>query len=140
MELTLEPTFSGYIRRAADRLQLVTACMSGTLHQIPRFPHEHELSHLARSGNIFVYSLPATGFGQWNDGKSWIHVGYENRLRVEREHHGPDALWKKTGSVPMRGVSHYIVSYYKVTDILDGTREGLSQSLKSQGIKCRPPP
>lgn len=109
-EPTLQPTLIGYIETTQDRCLLFEACLSGLLHHIPRFPRQCELQRLIRSGNIFVYADPPTGPGPWDDGKNRIFVGREDILRIEREHSGPDALMKKSGTILLAGVLHHFVS------------------------------
>lgn len=91
---TLYPTLVGYIETDQDKSSIIDACLSGDLHHIPRFP-QHELRHLIRSGNIFVFADYPTGNGHWNDGKSWTLVGWENGLHIEREHDGPQRPYEE---------------------------------------------
>ena len=117
----LYPTTVGYIETDQDKSSIIDACLSGELCHIPRFPQQRELRHLIRSGNIFVFADYPTGSGDWNDGKSWTLVGWENGLRIEREHNRPNALMKKSGTLVHLGVSHHFVCYYKIKHVLNGT-------------------
>lgn len=121
-----------------DKLLVLEACLSGKVHHLPRFPWQQELQHVVRSGNIFVYEKNATDAGEWDDGRHWVFIRYEHGFRVEHEHSTSDALMKTSGSIVLRGVRHYIISYYKVEDALSGTLKTPSQDPDLRGILLRP--
>ena len=113
---TLQPTYFGHIATKRDACLLLQACLSGQLHHTSRLPWEDELQNVVCSGNIFVYTDIHTGTGRWNDGRDWAFLGREDGFLVEREHFGGDSLFKKSGSIVVQGVAHYVVSYYKAKD------------------------
>lgn len=110
------------------------------MHHVPRFPRRHELYHVIRSGNVFVYTEIVTGTRDWVDGKDWVLVRHGNGLRMERERGstGPYTLMKMSGSISVRGVRHDIVSYYKLGDILEETLERPSQNSNLRRVPLHP--
>ena len=130
---TLQPTFVGHVANSEDALLVVEACLSGKMHHISRFPRQNELQGLVQSGNTFVYADVPTGKGDWDHGKNWMVLGREDGILIQREHFGPDGLFKKSGSFIVQGLHHNIVSYYKMEDTLGKTsKDGnmLNEALK----------
>ena len=129
----LQPTFVGHVANLNDALLVVEACLSGTMHHISRFPRQNELPSLVRSGNTFVYAEVPTGEGDWDHGKSWMILGHEDGLYIQRDHLQSDVLFKKSASVIVQGIRHNIVSYYKVEDTMEDSFEDgniLNEALK----------
>lgn len=125
---TLYPTLVGYIETDQDKSSIIDACLSGDLHHIPRFPQQHELRHLIRSGNIFVLQIIQLG----TDIGMMAKVGHLWDGKMDCISNGstmdPDALMKKSGTLIHEGVSQHFVSYYKIKHILNGTLKRPSQT------------
>lgn len=66
----LEPSCE-YVASTQDALILFEACLTGTLHLIPRRPYFRERSRLVRSGDIFIYKEQFSGIRRWIDGVTW---------------------------------------------------------------------
>ena len=115
---TLQPTFIGHVANLEDALLVVEACLSGTMHHLYRFPRDDELQDLVGSGNTFVFAEFVTGKGDWDHGKSWMVLGREDGILIQREHMGSNGFFKKSGSFMVQGTRHHIVSYYKVGDTI----------------------
>ncbi|KAM3066499.1 Global transcription regulator sge1 [Clarireedia jacksonii] len=143
----LSPTFQEHIASTHDALLLFEACLTGHLNHVARRPHDRERSSLIKSGNVFIYEERSSGIKGWTDRVPWspssvLESGYgfslNNRsfdqsnlgnLNKETEHsligslvdsYGfkEDGLVKKTVSVTVGGVSHHLVSYYTVADVI----------------------
>lgn len=106
-------------------------CLSGVLPHAPRYPGEDELQNLVRSGHAFVYADPATGTGNWDDGKEWEYLRDEDGFRIERQGYSRDGLYKRSMSIVEKGVPHQIVSYYRLADAVESYSEegGVLKSL-----------
>ena len=110
----LQPTFVGHVTNLEDALLVVEACLSGAMYHIYRFPRQDELQGLVGSGNTYVYAEIPTGKGDWGHGQTWMVLGREDGILIQRERYGSDGLFKKSGSFIVQGIRHSIVSYYKV--------------------------
>ena len=44
---------------------LFEACLDGSLHHVPRRPHDRERSSLIKSGSVFIYEENASGIKRW---------------------------------------------------------------------------
>ena len=116
-------------------------------HHIYRFPRQDELQGLVGSGNTFVFAEVPTGKGDWDHGKTWIILGREDGILIQREHFGPDGLLKMSGSFIVQGIRHSIVSYHKVDNtvrqsskagnILNEAMKRPSQDPRLEGISLR---
>lgn len=86
--------------------------------------------------------------GSYSDGQSGSYAGERNTpAEIERQLIGSlvdsygfkeDGLVKKTMSVTVQGVTHHLVSYYLVNDVLDNHLRTPSQTDNLQYIKPRP--
>ena len=82
---TLQPTWFGHVSTARDALILFEACLTGTLHHVPRRPHDRERSSLIKSGNVFIYEENASGIKRWTDGVPWSPSRILGNFLVYRE-------------------------------------------------------
>ena len=82
---SLEPTWLGYISTTKDAVILFEACLDGTLHQVPRRPHDRERSSLIKSSHVFIYEENASGIKRWTDGISWSPSRILGNFLVYRE-------------------------------------------------------
>ncbi|KAF4471704.1 Gti1 Pac2 family [Fusarium albosuccineum] len=142
------PIFRGHIASTTDALVLFGACLSGSLKHIPRRIHNHEYQDLIRSGNVFIYEEHSSGIKIWTDGVSWSPRYSLGNFDIYREledpfssaidpgvggkyaAHAPSSspidlcplkpkgLVKKTISITLQGITHHLVSYYNVDDLL----------------------
>ncbi len=113
---SFRPTYIGLGETKKDARLLFTACLSGILRHAPRYPKGDELQSLIRSGHIFVYADPATGIRNWDDGKEWEYLRDEDGFRIERQGSSRDGLYKRSMSIVKKGVTHHIVSYYRLVE------------------------
>ena len=81
----LGPTWEGHVWTTTDALKLFEACLDGTLHHVPRRPHDRERSSLIRSGNVFIYEENASGIKRWTDGVPWSPSRILGNFLVYRE-------------------------------------------------------
>ncbi len=135
----LRPTYLGLIATEEDARLILAACLSGELPHAARYPRGNELQNLVRSGHAFVYADPATGTGNWDDGKDWEYLGDEDGFRIECQGSSRDRLYKRSISIIENGVTHHMVSYYRLVDAVESYSEegGVLKSLTrpSQEIK-----
>ncbi|KZF21290.1 hypothetical protein L228DRAFT_203400, partial [Xylona heveae TC161] len=83
--MSLQPTYQGYVATTQDALVLFEACLNGTLHHVPRRPHDRERSSLIRSGCVFIYEENASGIKRWTDGVPWSPSRILGNFLVYRE-------------------------------------------------------
>lgn len=105
----LRPTYIGLIETEEDARLLLTACLSGVLPHTPRYPY----------GDDLQYADPAAGTGNWDDGKDWEYLRDEDGFRIERQGSSRDGLYKRSISIVEKGVTHHIVSHYKLVDAVE---------------------
>ncbi|KAK5134802.1 hypothetical protein LTR08_006034 [Meristemomyces frigidus] len=212
----LHPTFEGFVSSSTDSLLLFEACLSGTLHHVPRRPHDRERSSLIRSGSVFIYEENASGIKRWTDGVAWSPSRIldnfliyrelekpfgpgEKKRAMKRKHSNvsgesyprrasdedgnratstlltptepvnqsviksgmsgdqdkelersligslvdsygfrPNGLVKKTMSVSINGITHHMVSYYKVDDVINKMLQRPESDPRMQGLMIRP--
>ncbi len=115
----LQPTYIGLVKTKEDARLLLRDCQSGVLSHAPRYPRADELQNLVRSGHTFVYTDPATGTGNWDDGKDWEYLHDEDVFRIERQGSSRDGLYKRSMSIIEKGVTRYIMSYYTLVDAVE---------------------
>ena len=82
---SLRPTWFGHVATAKDALVLFEACLNGTLHHVPRRPHDRERSSLIKSGYVFIYEENASGIKRWTDGVPWSPSRILGNFLVYRE-------------------------------------------------------
>ncbi|KAI4148145.1 MAG: hypothetical protein LQ340_005216 [Diploschistes diacapsis] len=82
---SLQPTWFGHVATTRDALILFEACLTGTLHHVPRRPHDRERSHLIKSGFVFIYEENASGIKRWTDGVPWSPSRILGNFLVYRE-------------------------------------------------------
>ena len=82
---SLQPTWFGHVTTARDALVLFEACLNGTLHHVPRRPHDRERSQLIKSGCVFIYEENASGIKRWTDGVPWSPSRILGNFLVYRE-------------------------------------------------------
>ncbi|KAI9826231.1 MAG: hypothetical protein M1819_007398 [Sarea resinae] len=82
---SLQPTFQGHVATTQDALILFEACLNGTLHHVPRRPHDRERGNLIRSGCVFIYEENASGIKRWTDGVPWSPSRILGNFLVYRE-------------------------------------------------------
>ena len=82
---SLQPTWFGHVATARDALILFEACLNGTLHHVPRRPHDRERSQLIKSGCVFIYEENASGIKRWTDGVPWSPSRILGNFLVYRE-------------------------------------------------------
>jgi hypothetical protein len=81
----LSPTFYGHIASTQDALLLFEACLSGTINQVARRPHDRERASLIKSGNVFIYEEHSSGIKRWTDGVAWSPSRILGNFLVYRE-------------------------------------------------------
>ena len=81
----LRPTWLGHVSTTNDALILFEACLDGTLHHVPRRPHDRERSSLIKSGHVFIYEENASGIKRWTDGVPWSPSRILGNFLVYRE-------------------------------------------------------
>lgn len=132
----VRPTFvGGYIRNQHDMLLLTEACLQGKLYHIPRGPRLAERQHLCQSGYIFVFEENSSGITEWEDGLVWKSRVDKDGLQIS--HTENMALVKKSGKVMYHGITHYVVSYYKTEDWLEGNLKSLWEDPKLSKLSIR---
>ena len=82
---SLQPTWFGHVTTARDALVLFEACLNGTLHHVPRRPHDRERGQLIKSGCVFIYEENASGIKRWTDGVPWSPSRILGNFLVYRE-------------------------------------------------------
>lgn len=82
---SLQPTWFGHVTTARDALILFEACLNGTLHHVPRRPHDRERGQLIKSGCVFIYEENASGIKRWTDGVPWSPSRILGNFLVYRE-------------------------------------------------------
>jgi hypothetical protein len=82
---SLQPTWFGHVQTSKDALILFEACLNGTLHHVPRRPHDRERSGLIKSGCVFIYEENASGIKRWTDGVPWSPSRILGNFLVYRE-------------------------------------------------------
>ncbi len=70
--------------------------------------------------------------GNWDDGKEWECLRDEDGFRIERQGSSRDGLYKRSISIVEKGVTHHVVSYYKLVDAVESYSEeaGVLKSLE----------
>lgn len=81
----LQPTWYGHVSTTRDALVLFEACLNGTLHHVPRRPHDRERANLIKSGSVFIYEENASGIKRWTDGVPWSPSRILGNFLVYRE-------------------------------------------------------
>ena len=82
---SLQPTWTGHVNNTRDALLLFEACLNGSLHHVPRRPHDRERTMLIKSGSVFVYEENASGIKRWTDGVPWSPSRILGNFLVYRE-------------------------------------------------------
>ena len=82
---SLQPTWTGYVNNTREALMLFEACLNGSLHHVPRRPHDRERSSLIKSGSVFIYEENASGIKRWTDGVPWSPSRILGNFLVYRE-------------------------------------------------------
>lgn len=82
---SLTPTWTGHVTTTRDALVLFEACLNGTLHHVPRRPHDRERGSLIKSGSVFIYEENASGIKRWTDGVPWSPSRILGNFLVYRE-------------------------------------------------------
>ena len=82
---SLQPTWYGHVTTTRDALILFEACLNGTLHHVPRRPHDRERGNLIKSGSVFIYEENASGIKRWTDGVPWSPSRILGNFLVYRE-------------------------------------------------------
>jgi Gti1/Pac2 family transcription factor len=82
---SLQPTWFGHVATARDALILFEACLTGSLHHVPRRPHDRERNQLIKSGCVFIYEENASGIKRWTDGIPWSPSRILGNFLVYRE-------------------------------------------------------
>lgn len=82
---TMTPSWHGFIHDTIDALRVLEACLQGTLHHIPRRPHDRERGSIIASGNVFIYEENASGIKRWTDGVTWSPSRIMGNFLVYRE-------------------------------------------------------
>ena len=82
---SLQPTWYGHVATTRDALILFESCLNGTLHHVPRRPHDRERGSLIKSGSVFIYEENASGIKRWTDGVPWSPSRILGNFLVYRE-------------------------------------------------------
>ncbi|KAI9893106.1 MAG: hypothetical protein M1814_000653 [Vezdaea aestivalis] len=82
---SLQATYTGHVATTQDALVLFEACLAGTLHHVPRRPHDRERTSLIQSGCVFIYEENASGIKRWTDGVPWSPSRILGNFLVYRE-------------------------------------------------------
>ena len=82
---SLQPTWTGHVNNTRDALLLFEACLNGSLHHVPRRPHDRERSTLIKSGSVFIYEENSSGIKRWTDGVPWSPSRILGNFLVYRE-------------------------------------------------------
>ncbi|KAH8891634.1 hypothetical protein GQ53DRAFT_746647 [Thozetella sp. PMI_491] len=137
---SLGSTYRGHVVSTRDALVLFEACLQGRINHLSRPPREDEHSALVTSGNIFIYEEHSSGIAGWTDGIVWgparvvgnfiLHrqlaeaLSFPGESRSEGSKRNTNGhfrgLFKQTISVLVRGVSHHLVAYFTIQDVMAG--------------------
>lgn len=93
-QLSLTPSYSGFIGSTNDAVLVMQAVLAGDLPAVDHRPHDRERPALIRSGHVFVFIEELSGIKRWTDGVSWLASRILGRFLVYREL-DPSALTDK---------------------------------------------
>ena len=144
---SLQFTFVDHVINLKDAFLIVEACFFEAMYHIYWFSRQDELQGLVDSGNTYVYAKILIDKRDWDHDQTWMILGREDGIFIQRERYEFDSLFKKSESFIVQGIRHSIVFYYKMEgtvrqlfkdrNVLNETMKRSFEDLRLEGISLR---